>query len=41
MFCSNLYYFSGYFISKKENLIVKIFQIYSFGIKISFLKITR
>ena len=36
MFCSNLYYFSGYFISKKQNLIVKIFQNYSFRIQISF-----
>ena len=35
MFDSNLYYFSGYFVSKKQNLIVKIFQIYSFGIQMA------
>ena len=36
MFHSNLYYFTSYFVSEKQNLIVKIFQIYSFGIQISF-----
>ena len=32
MFCSSLQNFYGYLISKKQNLIVKIFQIYSFEI---------
>ena len=38
MFYSSLYYFSGYWllVSKKQNTIVKIFQIHSFGIQISF-----
>ena len=36
MFYSNLYYLSGYFVPKNQNLIVKIFQIYSFGNQISF-----
>ena len=36
MFYSNLYYFSGYFITKNANLIVNIFQLYCFGIQISF-----
>ena len=36
MFYSNLYYFSSYFVSKKQNLFFKIFQISSFGIQMSF-----